>query len=254
MELGVRDRQLHERYPPDAVSVFDADEVRRFFNSSGCPVDAQRVDWELLYRHEPHLYDRLIAGEHLHPAIWQWLPAVNNRALELGAGTGRLTIPLAARCREVIAVEPARPLMKILGDNLADNGIHNVVCTRGFFDAVPVPSSSCDIVISCSAFVPQTERDPEACLQEMERCCIPGGMVVVVWPSDDGWFEHHGFTRVEFPGRMTVDFGTFGEAAELARIFYPHAVAGVLRRASPQVAYETLGMRPPRTLCWKTVV
>jgi SAM-dependent methyltransferase len=247
------DRPLHERYAPEAASVFDAEECRRLFGPDGAPADRERLDWELLYRLEPALYERLVAGEHLHPGVVDWLPAQSAHVLELGAGGGRFTMHLAPRCGELIATEPAIPLMSVLHGKLSAAGVCNVRCARAFFDSVAVASASCDLVISCSAFSPHTERDPERCLEEMERCCVPGGMIVVVWPDDLEWLEDQGFTRVTFEGAMAVEFGTMPEALELTRIFYPQAHEAVRRGGSPTVPYEVLGMHPPRDLCWKAV-
>lgn len=246
------DRPLHERYAADAVLVFDHEERRRFYDAFGRPVDEERLDWELLYRLEPGLYERLIAGERIHPAIWQWLPESSNRVLELGAGTGRFTTGLAARCHELIATEPALPMLDILKSNPGLSRC-NARYDRAFFDSIPVASSTCEVVVSCSSLVPRAERDPEACLNEMQRCCIPGGMIVVVWPNDVEWLASHGFTHVVFEGTMAVEFGTMAEAIELVRIFYPAAMEDVLIHDSPTVPYEMLSMSPPRDLCWRRV-
>jgi SAM-dependent methyltransferase len=246
-------RPLHQRYLRDATSVFDREERRRFYRADGCPVDQERLNWEVLYRLEPGLYERLIRGEHIHPRVLEWLPRSSSRVLELGAGTGRLTLPLAARCGELIATEPAAPLMNLLCGKLTAAGIRNVSCRRAFFDSIPVPSASCDLVISCSAFVPDSEIDPDASLKEMERCCVPGGLIVVVWPQDAGWLEQCGYRHVKFAGRMEHEFDSVTEAIELTRIFYPDALEQVRDAESPNVPYDLFRMKAPRDLCWKRV-
>lgn len=250
---GVSDRPLLQRYGEDSISVLDAEERRRLFDADGRPRDNVRLQWELLYRLEPVLYERLIAGERLNPAIVEWLPSSCRSVVELGAGTGRLTLSLAGRCASLTATDPAVPLLAILERKLAAAGMNNVLVARAFFDSIPVPSSSCDLVISCSAFTPAAERDPEACLDEMRRCCARGGLIVVVWPNSLDWLGRHGFTRVEFGGAMAVDFGTRADAVELARIFYPDALEDVRRLDSATVPYEVLGMNPPHDLCWMRV-
>ena len=42
--------------------------------------------WELLYRLEPGLYERLANAERLHPDIMDWLPRCADRIVEVGAG------------------------------------------------------------------------------------------------------------------------------------------------------------------------
>ena len=63
--------------------------------------------WTLTYHLEPERWDHLAQVELIAPAIIAALPAVA-RALDVGAGSGRLTLHLAERADHVVAVEPAR--------------------------------------------------------------------------------------------------------------------------------------------------
>lgn len=251
MPTPVADRPLSERYGPDALEVFDAGERKRFLDADGRPRDAHQLPWEILYRLEPELYDRLIAGERLHPAILGWLPSRCRRGLEIGAGTGRLTVDLAPRCDRLTAVEPAAPLRRRLRERLEAAGLARVDVVPGFFDALPVPPASCDLVISCSAFSPASMAAPERCLDAMESRCLRGGLVVVVWPNQTAWLRDHGFERIVFDGPMRVEYASVIEALEVARVFHPHAVGEIARRDSRFVDYDVLGINPPRDLCWK---
>jgi SAM-dependent methyltransferase len=199
------------------------------------------LDWELLYRHEPELYERLIAGETLHPGILQWFPTRISRAVEMAAGSGRFTVLLAPRCDELVAIEPAAPLR----ERLRRRKPANTEVRDGFFDAIPVPDSWADLVCTCSALIP--EHGPEA-LAEMERVCAPGGLVVVVWPFEAAWLETHGYEHLSFPGAMVHRFSSVEEARQLATIFYPQAVEQIESRDVP---YEVLGLGAPRDLCFK---
>ena len=88
---------LRTRYTAADLSALAADEARRFLRGgSGDPRVDMPLAWELLYRLEPELYDRLASAERLHPAVIQWLPAGLERIVEVGAGTGRLTLELSA--------------------------------------------------------------------------------------------------------------------------------------------------------------
>jgi SAM-dependent methyltransferase len=245
------DAPLVERYSAGALQVLDADERARFLDEAGRPRHPEELPWELLYRIEPDLYERLVAGERLHEGILHWLPAQCGRVLEIGAGTGRLTVDLAPRCEQVLAVEPAAGLRLILERRLGEAGVANVHIIRGFFDALPPADAGHDMVISCSAFTPDVLDDPEHCLETMESRCAPGGLVVLIWPSDVAWLQAHGFDHVEFEGPMTVEYASVEEAISLARIFYPDAVEEVAHRSSRFVDFTTLGMRAPRDLCWK---
>jgi hypothetical protein len=75
----------------------------------GDPQADVSLAWELLYRLEPELYDRLSRAERLHPGILGWLPPAADRIVEVGAGTGRLTLDLLGRAgRGVPGNSPAQ--------------------------------------------------------------------------------------------------------------------------------------------------
>jgi SAM-dependent methyltransferase len=237
------------------LSVFTRDEASRFTpRGDGDPHDNVDLAWELLYRLEPELYDRLATAERLHPEVVRWLPRDVGRIAEIGAGTGRLTMELIERGQRIVAVEPALPLRRILRRKLAAAAHGNRVrVIPGFFDALPLPGGFADLVVTCSAFTPAPEHGGEAGLAEMERVCRPGGLVVIVWPNHLDWLAAHGYRYVSFPGPMSVEFGSQHEAVELAQIFYPQAAGEIRRRGSRTVPFEVLGLNPPRDLAFKVL-
>ena len=240
---------LQNRYGPADLDVFDLEERRRF--GHGDPRTDTALRWELLYRLEPDLYDRLIRAESLHPGILDWLPASPGTVVEVGAGTGRLTLPLATRARELIAVEPAGPLRSILATRLAAAGFSHVTAVRGFFDRLPAPDGWADLVVACSALAPDDAHGGDAGLQEMERCCRAGGLVAIVMPQGPEWLVARGYSQISFPGELLMKFRSPDEAVELAGIFYPHAVDEIVRRGRRCVPYDLLGTCPPRDVAFK---
>jgi hypothetical protein len=87
----------------------------------------------------------------------------------------------------------------------------------------------------------------------MERVCRPGGLVVVVWPTNPQWLHGRGYIYESFPGEMSLNFESHAEAVELCSIFYPHAVTGVSRLVGASVPYGMVGVNPPRDLAWKRI-
>jgi len=229
-------------------------EASRLVPDGGDPQSDIGLAWELLYRLEPGLYDRLAAAERLHPGILRWLPARVGKIVEVGAGTGRLTLELPDRGREIVAIEPVAAFRTILERKLASAGQSaRVRVANGFLDDLPVESGAADLVIACSVLTPSAAHGGEIGLAELERACRPGGCAVIVWPNNIDWLAAHGYHHVSFAGPMSVDFASHCEAVELTEIFYPDAIREVRRRGSARVPYEVLGYNPPRDLAFKVI-
>ena len=247
--------ELRSRYAVADLRVFTAEEAHRFVpRGDGDPRHDIFLAWELLYRLEPELYDRLASAERLHPDVIGWLPGHVDRIAEVGAGTGRLTTELAGRAEQVVAVEPAEPLRRILLRKLVSSDhAERVRVVPGFFDRLPLPSGWADLVVACSAFTPSAAHGGEAGLAEMERVCRPGGCVAIVWPNHISWLVDRGYQYVSFPGAMAVEFGSYADAVELAEIFYPKGADAVRRLGTATVPFEVLGINPPRDLAFKVL-
>jgi SAM-dependent methyltransferase len=235
--------------------VFTREEASRFLHGgSGNPQEDLVLAWELLYRIEPGLYDRLASAERLHPGVVAWLPIGVSKVAEVGAGTGRLTLELIGRAQRVVAVEPALPLRRVLQAKLDAAGHADTVrVIHGFFDQLPLPDDSADLVVACSAFTPSPEHGGDAGLAEMERVCRPGGRVAIIWPNNLDWLAARGYGYISFPGPMFVECDSVSDAAELAEIFYPEAAHEVRRRGWRRIPFEVLDINPPRDLAFKVL-
>lgn len=245
---------LTARFDESDLALFTPQEMNRFFPDATLPWErlVNDVAWELLYRKEPELYERLVAPERLHEGIWEALPQHMGRVVEVGAGAGRLTIPLAARAEEVIAIEPAAPMRDLLMKRLADHGLLDRVEVRdGFFDALPVSDGWADSVVACSTFTSHPSHGGEPGLAEAER--VSQGSVIIVWPTDNTWLAEHGFRTIRCTGDVYVEFPSVEEAEFIAEIFYPWAVDTIRSMSLTKVPYDLLRMTPPDTLCWKTL-
>ena len=84
-----RGRELRRRYTAADLGVLTEEEARRFVaDGAGDPRADITLAWELLYRLEPELYDRLVSAERLHPGVLGWLPRDVERIVEVGCGHG----------------------------------------------------------------------------------------------------------------------------------------------------------------------
>lgn len=213
-----------------------------------------RLFWELTYWRTPDEYERLTAGEQIHLGALDFARADGAVALDAGAGTGRVTLPLARRARKVYAMDPSLPLLNILDGKLTRAGLRNVEPLRGVFRRVPLPDDSVDAVVSCSAFGVQEARGGECGLDEFMRVTRPGGRILIIWPEDPAWFVRHGFQYTTLPGHLRITFPSLEDALAVARRFYGAAAIHHLETTRrPELPFDALNVKAPRYFCWLTV-
>ena len=150
--------------------------------------------WFLTYELAADLWDRLAAAEPVAPELLADLPADGVRVLDVGAGSGRLTATLAPRARLMVAVEPSRPLRRLLAERFP--------CVRvvaGVGHRLPLISGWADLVVSCATFGPHPPLGGEAVLAELERCLRPGGTLGMVGPEEPAWWRKRGFELITYP-------------------------------------------------------
>ena len=92
------------------------------------------------------------------------------RVVDLGAGTGRLAVALAALGHDVVAVEP--------DDRMRAIAAGHVEALAGSAEAIPLPDASADAVLAAQAW---HWFDHERALAEIGRVLRPGGMLGLVW-------------------------------------------------------------------------
>ncbi len=106
---------------------------------------------------------------HLRPL----LPA-SGRAIEIGAGSGRLLIRVGLeRPYELVALDYAVYAMRAVREN-ARRARREVALVLGDARALPLPSSCADVVLSGGLL--EHFRDPRPVLAEMARVLRPGGL------------------------------------------------------------------------------
>ncbi|MGD6933864.1 MAG: class I SAM-dependent methyltransferase [Candidatus Bathyarchaeia archaeon] len=74
--------------------------------------------------------------------------------LEVGAGNGRLTVPLAKKAQAVTALEPSKNMLEFLKTNAENAGVHNINCiNKSLEDFNPEESVGCfDVVVASFSF------------------------------------------------------------------------------------------------------
>ena len=112
------------------------------------------------------------------------------RVVDVGAGTGRLTLLAAPDAAVVWAVEPVANLRRYLREKAEARGFDHVFPVDGLITAIPFPDDFADVTMAGHVF----GDDPEEELAEMERVARPGGMVVFMPATNqEGDDEKHEF-------------------------------------------------------------
>jgi SAM-dependent methyltransferase len=108
-------------------------------------------------------------------AAVQWVlgPAPGPRVLDLGAGTGKLTVTLIELGAEAIAVEPDLAMLAELR-----RAVPTVRALPGSAEAIPLPDSSVDAVVAGNA-MHWFEMDVAG--PEIARVLVPGGILAGLW-------------------------------------------------------------------------
>ncbi|MFP7761013.1 class I SAM-dependent methyltransferase [Marisediminicola sp. LYQ134] len=116
-------------------------------------------------------------------AVVDWLvPADTVDALDLGAGTGKLTRALVSRGLHVVAVDPAPNMLAQLTAALPE-----VRAIAGSAESIPLAHASVDLVVVAQAW---HWVDPVRAEPEVARVLRPGGSLALVWNVRDdrvGW-------------------------------------------------------------------
>jgi SAM-dependent methyltransferase len=148
----------------------------------------QAFFWTLVYHLEPEMWDALAVAEPIHPDLLAKLPTGPGRALEIGAGSGRLTAHLAERFRPLFAVEPSAGLTRLLRSRAPDTCV-----VTAWAEALPFKDSWFQLTAACGSLGPETNV-----LRELERVTRSGGEIVLISPEQPEWFEGNGWRRLSF--------------------------------------------------------
>lgn len=101
--------------------------------------------------------------------------------VDVGAGTGRLTLPVAEKARTVFAVEPVTNLRVYLKKKALAKGIRNIYPVDGLITDLPFPEQFADVTMGGHVF----GDDLKAEYQELVRVTKVGGMIILCPGNND---------------------------------------------------------------------
>ncbi len=105
-----------------------------------------------MFRTDPHrsddpLLDRLL--EEVSP---------EDTLIDVGAGGGRMALPLALHCRQVVAVEPSPSMARVLAQQAREHGIGNITLIQSTWEEAEVEPA--DLTLCCNVLYTIQEIGP----------------------------------------------------------------------------------------------
>jgi len=101
------------------------------------------------------------------------------RVLDLGAGSGFLSLAMAPRVREVVAVDISDAMLERLQADAQEAGLVNVEVQVADLAALECPANSVDVIVSSYALHHLTDVDKSALVARAHEWLRPGGRLVI---------------------------------------------------------------------------
>jgi ubiquinone/menaquinone biosynthesis C-methylase UbiE len=231
------------------------------------------ADYKLIYTHEAKRYDRLVAREdyrgHIIPALAQIRPLKGLAAVELGAGTGRITRLLAPEVNHITALDISPHMLSVAKRKLSQSGLANWQLGAADNRQLPLKTGTADLTIagwslghSVGWYPDSWRQEIGRALDEMARVLRPGGTIILLetlgtnhetpLPPTPGlvafftWLEQkRGFQRAWI--RTDYSFDSVQEAIDLTRFFFGDDMAEAIAATNSPIVPECTG------IWWRTV-
>ena len=215
--------------------------------------DAER--YEVLISREDH-------QENIPRALDEIISVAGLDVVDLGAGTGRLTVMLAPHARSISSFDISDHMLDVTRARLKILGLNNWRVDVADHRAVPLPDDSVDLVVSgwSVSYLAVWNRDSwraelEKWLGEMKRILRPGGQIVLFESLGTGnespiqlphletfypWLDEMGFQNKWI--RTDYRFESLQEAVELSGFFFGEQMADQVREQGSLILPECTGV------------
>jgi len=219
-----------------------------------------------IYQSEGDRYEALISREDYQSNIPRAIDEIINvdglDVLDLGAGTGRLTLLLAPRAQSVRAFDASAEMLRVCRELLVAGGLSNWQVDVADHRQLPVPDHSADLVVSgwsVSYLAVWNQENGTAeldnWLTEMERVLRKDGTVILFESLGTGneepirlehvrstyqWLDANGFQNKWI--RTDYKFVSVKEAIELSRFFFGDELGEKVERNHWSILPECTGV------------
>ena len=219
-----------------------------------------------IYQSEGDRYEALVSREdyqgNILRAIDEIITVDGLDVLDLGAGTGRLALLLAARVKSLWAFDASAEMLRVCRERLIASGLSNWQVDVADHRRLPVPDHSVDLIISgwsvayLVVWNPDTWRaELEKWMSEMKRVLKPNGQIILFESLGTGnetpiqlehlqnyypWLDEAGFQNKWI--RTDYQFESVEEAADLAGFFFGSEMANRIREERLVILPECTGV------------
>src|SRR3989337_4595935 len=150
-----------------------------------------------IYQSDADRYDALVSREdyqgNIRRALEEIVSPDDLDVLDLGAGTGRLTLILAPRAKSIRAFDSSAEMLRVCRERLIASGLSNWQVDVADHRNLPVEDHSVDVVVSgwsvsyLAVWNPeQANQELDKWLLEMRRVLRKDGMIILFEPLGTG--------------------------------------------------------------------
>jgi ubiquinone/menaquinone biosynthesis C-methylase UbiE len=223
-------------------------------------------DNKTVYAHHGNEYEALIAREdyqgNIARAIDEIIRGDGLDVLDLGAGTGRLTLLLAPRVRSMWAFDASAEMLRVCREKLRASGLSNWQVQVADHRQLPIQDHSADLVVSGWSVNYLAVWDPEHADQEldkwqaeMRRVLRNGGTIILFETLGTGsetpirvkaveptynWLDANGFQKKWI--RTDYQFESLDEAEYLTQFFFGDELGDKVRQNNWVILPECTGV------------
>ena len=219
-----------------------------------------------IYQTDGDRYEALISREdyqgNIPRAIDEIISVDGLDVLDLGAGTGRLTLLLAPRAKSIHAFDASEEMLRVCRERLIASGLSNWQVNVADHRQLPVEDHSADLVVSgwsVSYLAVWSQENGQAeldkWLNEMKRVLRKDGTIILLESLGTGneepvrlehvestyqWLDTNGFENKWI--RTDYKFESVEEAIELSHFFFGDELGEKVERSQWVILPECTGV------------